>query len=88
MNWRDANDFFSMGGYALYVWGAYGVMLVLMVAEPVLVSLRHRAARAAVADEIDADPDDGPARRAGGADATDAASGRAALETNAAEARP
>jgi heme exporter protein D len=51
MNWRDANDFFSMGGHGLYVWGAYGVMALLMLVEPVLVVLRHRAARAAAADE-------------------------------------
>ena len=50
MNWRDANDFFSMGGNGLYVWGAYGVMAVLMAVEPVLVVLRHRAARVAAAD--------------------------------------
>ena len=53
MNWRDASDFFAMGGYALYVWGAYGVMLALMILEPVLAWQRHRAAKAAVADEDD-----------------------------------
>ena len=51
MNWRDANDFFSMGGYGLYVWGAYGVMALVMAVEPLLAWMRHRAARAAVADE-------------------------------------
>jgi heme exporter protein D len=51
MIWRDANDFFSMGGHGLYVWGAYGVMALLMVVEPVLVVLRHRAARVAAVDQ-------------------------------------
>ncbi len=60
MNWRDANDFFSMGGYGLYVWGAYGAMLVAMVAEPVRAWQRHRAARAAVRDEADLDGEDRP----------------------------
>ena len=57
MNWRDASDFFAMGGYALYVWGAYGVMLALMILEPVLAWQRHRAAKAAVADEAGVEGD-------------------------------
>ena len=55
MIWRDANEFFSMGGHGLYVWGSYGVMALLMLVEPVLVVLRHRAARAAAADRAAAD---------------------------------
>jgi len=42
MNWSSAYEFFAMGGYALYVWGAYAVCLALMLAEPWLVR-RHRA---------------------------------------------
>ena len=35
-----------MGGYGLFVWGAYGVTALCMVAEPVLAELRlRRAAR-------------------------------------------
>ena len=34
--------FLDMGGYGFYVWGSYGVAAVLMLAEPLLVSLRHR----------------------------------------------
>jgi heme exporter protein D len=51
MIWHDANEFFSMGGHGLYVWSAYGAMAALLAAEAVLVVLRHRAARAAAADE-------------------------------------
>ena len=25
MSWNSASEFFAMGGYALYVWGAYAV---------------------------------------------------------------
>ena len=25
MNWNSAAEFFAMGGYGLYVWGAYAV---------------------------------------------------------------
>jgi len=34
-----------MGGYALYVWGSFGVTALLMAAEPILVRSRRRAAR-------------------------------------------
>ena len=33
-------EFFSQGGYAFYIWSAYGVCAVLLVAE--LLSLRAR----------------------------------------------
>ncbi len=48
MIWNSAADFFAMGGYGLYVWGAYGVTLVCMTAEPVLTAMRHRAAQRAL----------------------------------------
>ena len=44
MNWNSASEFFAMGGYGLYVWGAYGATLVLMVGEPLLARQRHRQA--------------------------------------------
>ena len=34
MNW---GEFFAMGGYGLYVWGSYGVTLLLMVVEVILL---------------------------------------------------
>jgi heme exporter protein D len=37
MNWPE---FFAMKGYALYVWGSYGVALVVFVIETILV--RHK----------------------------------------------
>ena len=45
MNWNSAADFFAMGGYGTYVWGAYAITLACMAVEPVLVVLRHRRAR-------------------------------------------
>ena len=36
-------EFFDMGGYALYVWGSFGVTALLMIAEPLLVRHRRRA---------------------------------------------
>ena len=36
-------EFFNMGGYALYVWGSFGVTAVLMAAEPLLLRSRRKA---------------------------------------------
>jgi len=36
-------DFFAMGGYAWYVWGSYGVTVLVLVAE--IVALRRQVAR-------------------------------------------
>jgi len=36
-------EFFNMGGYALYVWGSFGVTALLMIAEPLLVRARRKA---------------------------------------------
>jgi heme exporter protein D len=40
MNWGSAQAFFAMGGYALYVWGAYGVAAACILLE--LWALRQR----------------------------------------------
>ena len=45
MNWNSAGEFFSMGGYGLYVWGSYAVAALLMLVEPLLARHRHAQAR-------------------------------------------
>jgi len=40
-------EFFAMGGYGFYVWGAYGVSAALLALEIVAVRARYRAARRA-----------------------------------------
>jgi heme exporter protein D len=35
-------EFFSQGGYAFYVWSAYGLTLVLLAAEIVQLKRQHR----------------------------------------------
>jgi heme exporter protein D len=40
MSWAR---FFDMGGYAFYVWGSFGVALVSMGAEVLLLRRRKRA---------------------------------------------
>jgi heme exporter protein D len=58
MNWGSPAEFFAMGGYALYVWGSFGVVAVALVLEPILVSRRRQAIvqslrRHALADKLD-----------------------------------
>ena len=49
MSWSSASEFFAMGGYGLYVWGSYGVALVVMLIEPWLAAQRQRRARHEIA---------------------------------------
>lgn len=42
MIWSSWSEFFSMGGYGLYVWGSYAVALICIVGEILLISRRHR----------------------------------------------
>jgi heme exporter protein D len=37
-------DFLAMGGYAFYVWGAYGVTALVIVAEILAVRARRKVA--------------------------------------------
>ncbi len=41
-----------MGGYALYVWGSFGVTLACMAAEIFILRARDRAARNPTGHEI------------------------------------
>ncbi len=45
MTWGSASEFFAMGGYALYVWGSYGIAVVCVVAEIIAAARRQRVAR-------------------------------------------
>ena len=51
MTWGSATEFFAMGGYGVYVWGAYGVTVAAMAVEPLLAWRRHARARRALVDE-------------------------------------
>ncbi len=58
MIWNSASEFFAMGGYALYVWGSFGICAVALVLEPFLVGKRTKAVlqslrRQAQADRMD-----------------------------------
>ncbi len=58
MNWGSPAEFFAMGGYALYVWGSFGVCAVALALEPILVRKRQSGVlkslrRALLADELE-----------------------------------
>jgi heme exporter protein D len=58
MQWNSVGEFFAMGGYALYVWGSFGVCAAAMVIEPILVGKRNRdiqtsLRRERLADELE-----------------------------------
>ena len=53
-------EFFAMGGYALYVWGSFGVCAVAMVLEPFLLRQRRNnilqsLRRQVLAEKLDKD---------------------------------
>jgi heme exporter protein D len=47
-------EFFAMGGYGFYVWGAYGLTALLLAVEIVAVRARLRNARLAAYTDKDA----------------------------------
>ena len=42
MNWGSLDAFLHMGGYGFYVWSAYAVTLIVLVAEVVWLRARQR----------------------------------------------
>lgn len=49
-------QFFQMGGYALYVWGAYGVTFALLAIEILLLTRRVRRRAQPVAHKAPVQP--------------------------------
>ena len=50
MNWAGAADFLAMGGHGLYVWGAFGMVALVIGLEVAQLALRRRMLRARDAD--------------------------------------
>jgi len=48
MVWGSWDNFWAMGGYAPFVWGAYGVTVAVLAVEVWLVRMRRRRALAEV----------------------------------------
>ncbi len=43
IHWNSFSDFLAMGGYGLYVWGSFGVTVLIMVVEPIMVARNRKA---------------------------------------------
>jgi heme exporter protein D len=44
MQWASVGDFLHMGGYGFFVWGAYAVTAVCVLAEVLALRARNRRA--------------------------------------------
>jgi len=45
MVWQNWNDFFAMGGYALYVWGSIAVVFGALAIEVMMLAARRKEAQ-------------------------------------------
>ena len=54
MIWSSFSDFWSMGGYGLYVWGSFGVTAALMIAEAFWTRRGRQNALTRVVSELQA----------------------------------
>ncbi len=43
MMWDSFASFLNMGGYALYVWGSFGVCAFCLILEPILIRRQYQA---------------------------------------------
>jgi heme exporter protein D len=42
MQWHSVSEFLDMGGYALYVWGSFGISALVVIAEIWQLRARRR----------------------------------------------
>ena len=42
MQWNSLSEFLAMGGYALYVWGSFGAIALVMLCESLLIRSQRR----------------------------------------------
>jgi heme exporter protein D len=53
--WNSPEEFFAMGGYALYVWSSFGVTALILVWEPIAILVRRKAIMQRLQREIRAE---------------------------------
>lgn len=51
MQWNSLSEFLDMGGYALYVWGSFGITALVVVFEIWEVRARRRAVMQSLSNE-------------------------------------
>lgn len=52
MQWNSVSEFFAMGGYAFYVWGSFGLTVLIMVVESMLIRRRRVELLAELRNEL------------------------------------
>ncbi len=52
MQWNSVSEFFAMGGYAFYVWGSFGLTVLIMVIESMLIRRRRTELLAELRNEL------------------------------------
>lgn len=52
MQWNSISEFFAMGGYALYVWGSFGITVVVGAVEVLLVNHQRKKIQRNLRDEF------------------------------------
>jgi heme exporter protein D len=57
MQWNSVSEFFDMGGYALYVWGSFGITALVVVAEIWQVRVKRREVLRNLSHETHSDRD-------------------------------
>lgn len=57
MQWNSVSEFLDMGGYALYVWGSFGITALVVVAEIWQVRAKRRDVLRNLSHETHSDRD-------------------------------
>jgi heme exporter protein D len=57
MQWNSVSEFFDMGGYALYVWGSFGISALVVIAEIWQVRAKRREILRNLSHETHSDRD-------------------------------
>ena len=52
MHWNSVSEFFAMGGYALYVWGSFGMTALALAGEMWLIHRRRIHTLQALRNEL------------------------------------
>jgi len=56
MQWHSVSEFLDMGGYALYVWGSFGISALVVIAEIWQVRARRKEILRNLSDETGSEP--------------------------------
>jgi len=57
MQWNSVSEFLDMGGYALYVWGSFGITALVAVFEVWQVRAQRRAVLRNLSNELESNVD-------------------------------